>query len=275
VSVWLRDLAAILRDAGVPVIEETYNRGPYKGKPWQSVGFNNRGLSSFSYVVLHHDASPVGDSPGALEWVKYMQWAPAGACWVCHGCGGKHASGTWHIYAAGLTSHAGTGGPWNPTNGAPSISKDNMNSHSLGIETDHTFGESWKPEVKQQQLAMIRLGIAAILRAYNMPANRLIRHLDWTNGLIDGNGKFATFGRKNDIDGLDLNYERSLINSLIAQLDKRDNGRAHIKELRKRITDIQEKEQRLKAAGRLTKDVRSEMRARIRRIRERIRSLRG
>lgn len=274
-GLWLRDLAAILRDAGVPVIEESYNRGPFTGKSWRDVGFGGRGLTSFSYFLWHHDASPVGPSPGVLDWVKYSQYAPAAGMWVCLGCGGKHAVGTWHVYAAGLTNHAGTGGPWAPNNGAPYVAKDNMNAHSAAIEVDHTYGETWDSPDKRTQLAMIRMGTAAILRAYDLNATRIIRHLDWTNGMIDGNGRFATFGRKNDIDGLDLTYERKVVNDLIRQLDERDNGRGHIKELRRRIAEIRDKRDRLEAGGSLTDKTAAAMKDRIARIKERIRSLRG
>jgi hypothetical protein len=221
-SVWLTDLADILRSAGVNVIEERYTQGPYAGKNWKQVGWQGRPLTAFRYIMWHHDASPVGDSPGALHWVKYSTLAPAGAIWVCSGCNGAHPSGTWHLYAAGLSNHAGTGGPWTPNNGAPPVPINGMNSVSLGIETDHTFGESWEGAKKQAQLNSIRMGTAAILAAYNLPSNRVIRHLDWTNGMIDGNPRFATFGRKNDIDGLNLPYERRLLDHVIKQLQRPD-----------------------------------------------------
>jgi hypothetical protein len=57
--------------------------------------------------------------------------------------------------------------------------------------------------------------------AYNIdPKPGLLRHLDWTNGLIDGNGKFTTYGRKNDIDGLDLADERATVKRIIGELRK-------------------------------------------------------
>lgn len=233
-SVWLTDLADILRDAKVPVIEETYNRGPYKGKSWKRVGFNNRGLNAFQYIVLHHDASPEGDSPGALEWVKYMSIAPAAAAWVCTGCNGKHLSGTWHLYAAGLSNHAGTGGPWTPKNNVgPYVSRNGMNAVSWGVETDHTYGESWAPVKKQQQLHSIRRGIAAVLRAYRMKPTQVIRHLDWTNGLIDGVPKLSTYGRKNDIDGLNWSYERSVYADEMAAMGQQEKRLKRLQRLRR------------------------------------------
>lgn len=221
-SVWLTDLADILRAASVNVIEETYTSGPYAGKNWRQVGWQGRGLTAFRYIMWHHDASPQGDSPGALHWMQTMSLAPAGAIWVCTGCHGKHPSGTWHLIASGLSNHAGTGGPWTPNNGAPPVPTNGMNGVSLGIETDHTLGESWEGTKKQAQLNSLRMGTGAILAAYELPSTRVIRHLDWTNGEIDGNGRLATYGRKNDISGLNLAYERRLLDHVIKQINRPD-----------------------------------------------------
>lgn len=211
----IRDAADILRAAGVPVIEETYVQGPYRGKSWKDVGFQGQQYRDVKFILWHHDASPVGDSPGALWWMKYMEIAPAGCIWVCSGCNGAHPSGTWHLIASGLSNHAGTGGPgW----GLP---KDSMNAYAIGIETDHVYGESWKPAKKQAQLASLRLGTAALMRAYGLAPNpSLLRHLDWTNGEIDGVPRLPTYGRKNDIDGLDLHEERIIVAGLMKSLDK-------------------------------------------------------
>jgi hypothetical protein len=229
-SVWLTDLADILRSAGLNVIEETYIRGRYQGKTWKQVGFGGRGLRSFDYILWHHDASPPGDdgSPGALQYMMY--WAkdgnvdltPAAAAWVCVGCRGQHVSGTWHIYAAGESVHAGRGGPWTPNNGNPHVPANGMNARSWAIEVDHTYGEQWKSPVKQAQLNSLRMGTAAVLAAYNLPSTRVIRHLDWTNGQIDGVPRLSTFGRKNDLDGIDLPYERRLLDHVIKQLQRPD-----------------------------------------------------
>lgn len=219
-SVWLKDLSKILKKAGVPVVGESYNRGPYNGKTWKTVGFNGQGYRDFKFILWHHDASPSGDSPGALEWMKYMEIAPAGAIWVCSGCNGKHASGTWHLIASGLSNHAGTGGNDPKKRGNTwGVPVDGMNAVALGIETDHTYNESWKGAKKQAQLNSLRRGTAAIMLAYGLkPTPGLMRHLDWTNGLIDGNGKFTTYGRKNDIDGLDLTDERRRVKRIMAAL---------------------------------------------------------
>lgn len=219
-SVWLKDLSKILKRAGVPVIGESYNRGPYAGKTWKTVGFRGQGYRDFRFILWHHDASPVGDSPGALEWMKYMEIAPAGAIWVCSGCHGKHASGTWHLIAAGLSNHAGTGGNDPKRSGNTwGVPVNGMNAVALGIETDHTYGESWTGAKKKAQLNSLRRGTAAIMLAYKIkPRPGLMRHLDWTNGLIDRNGRFTTYGRKNDVDGLDLADERKRVARIMSAL---------------------------------------------------------
>ena len=232
-SVWLTELATILRQSGVPVIEETYNRGPYAGKKWDKVGYMGRGLTAFQYILWHHDASPAGPSPGALEWVKYMNIAPAAAAWVCLGCHGKHLPGTWHVYAAGLSNHVGTGGPWSPMNGQPYVGKDGMNARSWGIEVDHTYGESWASDTKMAQLRSLRRGTAAVLRAYKMPPERVVRHLDWTNGDIDGVPRLATYGRKNDIDGLNLPSERQELARLMKEMDRNERRLTRLERARR------------------------------------------
>jgi hypothetical protein len=94
-----------------------------------------------------------------------------------------------------------------------------MNAVALGIEVDHTYNESWAGPKKKAQLNSLRRGTAAIMLAYRLkPRPGLMRHLDWTNGLIDGNGRFTTYGRKNDIDGLDLTDERRRVARIMSAL---------------------------------------------------------
>lgn len=209
------DLADVLRKAGLNVIEESYEYGPYAGKTWKDVGFGSNEWTDMRFVLWHHDASPQGDSPGACDWMKHMEIAPAGNAWVCGGCNGEHVPGTWHLIAGRYSNHAGTGGPgW----GVP---KDGMNAYAFGIETDHTLGESWKPEEKQQQLAGLRLGTAALMKHYGLtPKPGLLFHKTWTDGGVDGLPWFVTRGRKNDIDGLDLASERKAVQALMDSIGR-------------------------------------------------------
>lgn len=219
-SLPLTNLVKVLRDAGVAAVGEKYTRGPYAGQSWKTVCVP--GSFQFKHILWHHDASPTGSSPGALDWVKYMEIAPAGQVWVCHGCGVGHAEAgysagepVWHVISAGRANHAGVGGDWSSPWGVP---KDAMNGYSLGIETDHGYGESWKPAHKQAQLASLRRGTAAIIAAYGLAGDALLFHKTWTNGEVDGYGRFPSYGRKNDIDGLDLLAERETVADLVAEL---------------------------------------------------------
>ena len=199
-GVWLTDLADILSQAGVSVVEMKYTRGPYQGRSWKYVGFNGRGLTEFRGIMWHHDASPFGDSgkatvgtdgygdspTGALGWCMYMDIAPAAAAWV-------DRKGVWYLYAAGLSNHAGIG--------SSALAPNNTgNQYYFGIETDHTTNESWP----RAQLDSLRVGTAAIMRAYKLdPAKALEFH------------KTYAPGRKNDPDGVDLGDERRTVAAII------------------------------------------------------------
>lgn len=130
-------------------------------------------------VVWHHDASPKGDSPGALTWMRQQLTVPGAAtanAWV-------DRYGVWHIIAAGVTWHAGT----------------NHNYTHLGVETDHTTGEDWPPA----QLDALRRGTAAILAHGGRDSSWLTFH------------KTILPGKKTDPDGLDLTTERAAVAALI------------------------------------------------------------
>lgn len=269
---WLSDLVDILKDANISVIGERYTTGQYAGKRWDQVAWKNMPYTpELQFIMWHHDASPEGPSEGALSWIKTMDIGPAGGAWVCMGCNGKHSSGTWHITAAGAHNHAGSGGPWSANNGAPYVSRNAMNYRSLGVEVDHTWGESWQGAVKQQQLNSLRAGTAAIMKAYDLdPKTRLIRHLDWTNGLIDGVPKLQTFGRKNDIFGVDLDYERRLVGKLIEQSEVDPRRIARIK---RRIRGLRRRRDKIRASGR-TKGIPT-IRRKIRELNQRLKNITG
>jgi len=202
-SVWLTNLADVLRGAGVDVVEMRYERGPYAGKTWKQVGFNSRGLTELRGVMWHHDASPVGDSgsakvvngygvspTGALGWCMYMDIAPAAAAWI-------DMRGVWHLYAAGLSNHAGLGS-------SVLAPANTGNQFYYGIETDHTTGEAWPAA----QLDSLRRGTAAIMTAYDLdPAKALEFH------------KTYAPGRKNDPDGLELANERAVVGRMMKPVE--------------------------------------------------------
>lgn len=186
-GVWLTDLVRILRSAGVPAQGLTHKEGIYRGKSWKQVGWQGQGLSEFRGVMWHHDSSPIGDSPGALYWCMYQAFGypPAANAWV-------DRAGKWWVYAAGRSNHAGLG--FSPLSG-----QDAGNAVFMGVETDHTENEEWP----QAQIDSLRLGTAAILRAYKLdPKIALIGHKEYAPT------------RKTDPSGLEMGEERRRVAKL-------------------------------------------------------------
>lgn len=191
-SVWLTDAAKVLKAAGVPVKE-------YTG--WKKTSASGGGYVELRNILWHHDASPEGPSPGALDWM--LASGPAANMWV-------DLDGVWTVYCGGVSWHAGTGGPgW----GVP---KDMMNYYGFGIETDHTYGEPWS----EKQLSSLRLGTAALLKHYGLSSDALLFHKTWTDGGVDGLPYFVTRGRKNDPDQLNLKQERKRLALLMGETDQ-------------------------------------------------------
>lgn len=167
--------AQVLRDAGLNVVEEA--------------GWKTRGLSTSKpfepeFVVWHHDASAIGDSPGVPAYMIANMASHGAQIWVCAGCNGRHVSGTWHLVASGRMAHAGAVLPGMPDN-----------YDSIGIETDQTSGETWEPGL----LPSLRKGTAALLR--HMRKSQTSLHFHKTI--------CSPPGRKVDPYGLDLGDERA------------------------------------------------------------------
>jgi hypothetical protein len=187
-SVWLKDLVKVLNDGGIPAEGLTYKYGRYAGKRWDQVGWNGMGYRELRGIMLHHDASPTGPSPGGLHWCMYSELAPCGAIWV-------DMKGKWWVFAAGQTNHAGVGA-------SPIAPNSTGNAVYLGIECDHTLNEPWP----KQQLDSIRKGIAVLMKHYKLdPAVALEFHKTYA----------LPVGRKNDPDRLDLKQERRRVARLM------------------------------------------------------------
>lgn len=139
--------------------------------------------------MWHHDASPAGPSPGALEWLisQYLRGWPSAQLWV-------DTRGIWWAIGSGRAAHAGAVAPGHPGN-----------PDSVGIETDHTVGEPW-PAL---QLQSLRLGTAALLNASGRPAE---------TGLWFHKDSAVPPGRKPDPDGLTLADERKALSTLQSRL---------------------------------------------------------
>ena len=163
-----------LRAAGLTVVEHD--------------GWRNRGLSTArrfepAAVVWHHDASAPGDSPGVPAFMIGRFETAAAQFWV-------DRAGRWHIIASGRAPHAGEVLPGMPDN-----------ETSIGVETDHTTGETWPPAL----LSSLRIGTAALLAHMGKDARGLHFHKTIC----------APPGRKIDPAGLDLATERARASVLI------------------------------------------------------------
>jgi len=241
---YFTEAADLLRAAGLMVREHP---------GWKTRTATGYGYTDMRGVMWHHDASPPGDSPGALQWM--LTQGPAANCWI-------DRYGVWHVYCGGVSFHAGLGGPgW----GVP---KDRGNQFFWGIETDHTTGEAWP----QAQLASLRKGTAALLAGLSLDPHRnggLVFHYSWTNGTVDGLPRFVTYGRKNDPDGLSLETERAVVAALMKDLQRDPKTSARIRELERRLERTRVRAQSARLAG----ESMAGFPSRIRRLKDRIKRL--
>lgn len=165
-----------LRAAGVKVQEHN---------SWRT----NRPLGSLPdrpKIVWHHDASPVGPSPGALDWIisSYNSKQASAQIWVGY-------DGTWHFVGSGVAWHTGDVLPGMPGN-----------YEAVGVETDETTGETWSKAL----LGSLRIGTAAIARAEGYDPETWL-HFHKTI--------CRPKGRKSDPEGLDLASERRTVRELM------------------------------------------------------------
>lgn len=169
----MRDLADVLRRAGVPVVEVD---------GWQDRGtggsFDAQGL------MLHHDASPQGETSSSADYIIANLLAQI---WLDYW-------GTWYVIAAGRMNHAGKGS-W------PGVPTDNANATFIGLETDHTTNEHWTSGQRRYGLRGL-LALADWLDIRDSLDDLLahfIAHKEWAPT------------RKVDPDPLDMDDLRALI----------------------------------------------------------------
>lgn len=150
----LTDLADILRDAGLNVIEES--------------GWKTRGhgvMASVKGILIHHTAGPAtGDFP-SLRIVRDGRSDLPGPLSQL----GLGRTGTWYVIAAGRSYHAG------------STIDDSVfgNSNAIGIEAEATglpatnTGHAAWPEVQYQSYIQ---GVKALQKAYGIATARVLGH---------------------------------------------------------------------------------------------------
>lgn len=182
--VWQRDLANVLRAAGLRVVEvkgwKNAGRVHPDGQPALTFPFNPHA------IVMHHDASAKGPTPGEPAYIQHgrppSDPGPLSQLWLSY-------DGTWYVIAAGRANHAGLGF----TTGT--IDRDQGNRDAIGVEWDHTTGEAVPPAT----YASMVTGLAALLKMLGAhPAGGLVGHLEYARPK----------GRKNDPDAKAVPMDR-------------------------------------------------------------------
>lgn len=132
-------LADALRRADLDVRE--VSGWQTRGRPPEIGSFDPRAL------MLHHDASARGRSPGVLGMLEQGRPGipgPLSQLW--------ESFGTWYVVASGRANHAGVGDGWGR------IPRDLGNTYAIGVETDHTTGEPWA----EGEVGILARGFAAL-----------------------------------------------------------------------------------------------------------------
>ena len=134
-SRWLVDLADVIRDAGLPVVE-------YDG--WQSRARSSGGFDSGrpAVVMVHHTASDTSPANDAAYMVETSENRPVANLML------TRAGEVW-VLAAGATNTNGKGGPIGV------CPQDSMNTYAIGVEAcNDGVGEPW-PVVQQDAYLML------------------------------------------------------------------------------------------------------------------------
>ena len=171
---WLAD---VLRAAGCTVIEED---------GWKTRGRD--GSFTPKAIMLHHDASPKGETSNGVEVIRDGRpglSGPLSQLWLSY-------DGVWHVVAAGRANHAGEGGPWGV------ISTDDGNGDAIGIETDHTTDEKWSDPQRSEGLR----GVHALAQKLGITTREEI------DRAITAHKEYAP-DRKVDPDPMDMDNARA------------------------------------------------------------------
>jgi N-acetyl-anhydromuramyl-L-alanine amidase AmpD len=155
-SLWLLDLADVIRAAGLPVVE-------YSG--WTTRARSSGGFPAGqpTGIVVHHTASSTSPGNDAAYIAENADVAPISQLLL-------DRTGTVTVIAAGAANHAGSGGPWR------GIPPDQANTHTIGIEASNNgVGEPWP---QAQTDAYITL-VAALASRYEIDVANVITHHEW------------------------------------------------------------------------------------------------
>ena len=199
-SLFLTDLADILRGAGLTVIEipgwQTRARG--------SGGYDAaRGPEGISVHDTAENPLMARQSSAVYGAINHPS-KPTSNCYVSR-------KGIWYVQAAGASNTSGKGGPYH------GIPLDAANARTIGIECGNNgVGEAW-PDV---QVLSILHGVAALYGAYSgrfgwgIELGRIYAHFEWAPGRkIDPRGPSLYTGGANEM--WDMDHFRSDVAAIV------------------------------------------------------------
>ena len=168
-SIYMTDLADVIRAAGLPVVEVP---------GWQTRGTNyNGGQRDVKGIICHHTATPdrfPGDYP-TYTWIRDGGANLPGPVANL----GLGRSGTWYVFAAGRANHAG------PVHAH--LRSTYGNGHSIGIEAENSGVSGPWPVPQYDSYAR---GVAALSLHYRVPFEA---HKNVRPGKVDPSFDWAPF----------------------------------------------------------------------------------
>lgn len=226
---WLTDLADVLRDAGLTVVE--IDGWKTRGRPSSTGQFNPVG------VLWHHTGTLQGGKEYA-EWLAKVGRSDLPAPLVQTSVG---RDGTWYICAAGRANHAGTAKP------SGSVAGGDGNSLYVGVECQNNGAEGWS---KAQYDSMVTGGAAlgAFLHC-TTAAQRAHKETSvtgkWDPGLLQMDKFRADIGAAMEDDMLndaDRQFIKDTVHAAAVRENERDKRRyqrvvARLSELAAEVAD--------------------------------------
>ena len=190
-TLFLTDIAGVLREAGLTVIEIPGWQTRARGSGGYDANTGPEGIS------VHHTAeNPLMDGQtSAVYGAINHPSKPISNCYVSR-------KGVWYVQAAGASNTSGKGGPYH------GIPLDAANARTIGVECGNNgVGEAWPDE----QVYSILHGVAALYAycarrfGWGIELGRVYAHFEWAPGRkIDPRGpSLYTHGLNNmwDMNG--------------------------------------------------------------------------
>jgi len=180
-DIWITDLADILRDAGLTVIETSVNAG------WESRSRSSGGFPSMPLGIQWHHTASSADPEDDVYYQVNGQDNPIGNLLL-------DRDGQYWPIAAGAANTAGKGGPLTLSRGT--VAKDNANATTFAIEAaNNGLGEQWN----QVQIDSYFAGSNALNAYFGNRPDDIFTHAlgagdGWTDRKIDPAAAWAVQG---------------------------------------------------------------------------------